>query len=151
MGNYVIAGVGNYVIVNPSNLGNYVIADTQRADRHGHHQPLIATVTTNRVEPVIVAQRLRKGSCGSPRGAKRLVTDALVTVKKLRAGPAAAKVLLRADSALCRIGITLIRLTPLRAERRQAPRPGSLRGWWAPAGSRGRALSGKRPWACVGG
>ena len=30
MGNYVIAGVGNYVIVNPSNLGNYVIADTLR-------------------------------------------------------------------------------------------------------------------------
>jgi hypothetical protein len=29
MGNYVIAGVGNYVIVNPSNLGNYVIADTE--------------------------------------------------------------------------------------------------------------------------
>jgi len=28
MGNYVIVGVGNYVIVNPSNLGNYVIADT---------------------------------------------------------------------------------------------------------------------------
>ena len=27
MGNYVIAGVGNYVIENPSNLGNYVIAD----------------------------------------------------------------------------------------------------------------------------
>ena len=29
MGNYVIAGVGNYVIENPSNLGNYVIADIQ--------------------------------------------------------------------------------------------------------------------------
>ncbi len=29
MGNYVIAGVGNYVIENPSNLGNYVIADNQ--------------------------------------------------------------------------------------------------------------------------
>jgi len=28
MGNYVIDGVGNYVIENPSNLGNYVIADT---------------------------------------------------------------------------------------------------------------------------
>jgi len=27
MGNYVIAWVGNYVIENPSNLGNYVIAD----------------------------------------------------------------------------------------------------------------------------
>jgi hypothetical protein len=34
MGNYVIAGVGNYVIVNPSNLGNYVIADS--AGRAGH-------------------------------------------------------------------------------------------------------------------
>jgi hypothetical protein len=31
MGNYVIAGVGNYVIVNPSNLGKYVIADTNAA------------------------------------------------------------------------------------------------------------------------
>jgi hypothetical protein len=29
MGNYVIAGVGNYVIENPSNLGNHVIADIQ--------------------------------------------------------------------------------------------------------------------------
>ena len=29
MGNYVIAGVGNYVIENPSNLGNFMIADTQ--------------------------------------------------------------------------------------------------------------------------
>jgi hypothetical protein len=28
MRNYVIAGVGNYVIENPSNLGNYVIADS---------------------------------------------------------------------------------------------------------------------------
>jgi hypothetical protein len=27
MGNYVIAGVGNYVIENPLNLGNCVIAD----------------------------------------------------------------------------------------------------------------------------
>jgi hypothetical protein len=28
MGNYVI-GVGNYVIVSPSELGNYMIADTE--------------------------------------------------------------------------------------------------------------------------
>ncbi len=34
---------------------------------------LLATVTTGSAAPVIVAQRLRKGSCGSPRGAKRLV------------------------------------------------------------------------------
>jgi hypothetical protein len=31
MGNYVIA-VGNYVIVSPSELGNYKIADRQRGD-----------------------------------------------------------------------------------------------------------------------
>jgi hypothetical protein len=34
---------------------------------------LVATVTTGAAAPVIVAQRLRKGSCGAPRGAKRLV------------------------------------------------------------------------------
>ena len=44
---------------------------------------LLATVTTADAAPVIVAQRLRKGSCGSPRGAKRLVADALKTVSKL--------------------------------------------------------------------
>ncbi len=47
---------------------------------------------------MIVAQRLRKGSCGSPRGAKRLVADALKTLGNLptRSG---VKPLLRADSA----------------------------------------------------
>jgi hypothetical protein len=59
---------------------------------------LIATVTTAGSAPVIVAQRLRKGSCGSPRGAKRLVADALKTVRNLPSGPAR-KPLLRADSA----------------------------------------------------
>jgi len=37
---------------------------------------LLATVSTSASAPVIVAQRLRKGSCGSPRGAARLVADA---------------------------------------------------------------------------
>ena len=64
---------------------------------------LLATVTTDRSAPVIVAQRLRKGSCGSPRGAKRLVTDALTTVKKLRnqtvSRASTARTLLRMDSA----------------------------------------------------
>ena len=41
---------------------------------------LLATVTTADTAPVVVAQRLRKGSCGSPRGARRLVADALKTV-----------------------------------------------------------------------
>jgi len=56
---------------------------------------LLATVTTPDTAPVVVAQRLRKGSCGSPRGAKRLVTDALKTVQTL----SPAKPLVRADSA----------------------------------------------------
>ena len=58
---------------------------------------LLATVTTTGCAPVVVAQRLRKGSCGSPRGAKRLVADALKTVNTLH--PGHGKPLLRADSA----------------------------------------------------
>jgi hypothetical protein len=63
---------------------------------------LIATVTTAQAAPMIIAQRLRKGSCGSPRGAARIVADALATLRRLRGGSAAAgtgRVLLRADSA----------------------------------------------------
>jgi hypothetical protein len=56
---------------------------------------LLATVTTTNTAPVVVAQRLRKGSCGSPRGAKRLVADALKTTGAL----SRTKVLVRADSA----------------------------------------------------
>src|SRR6187431_2292414 len=44
---------------------------------------LLATVRTTDTAPVVVAQRLRKGSCGSPRGAKRLVADALKTTGAL--------------------------------------------------------------------
>ncbi len=54
--------------------------------------------TTTDTAPVVVAQRLRKGSCGSPRGAKRLVADALKTVNALH-GRTQVKPLLRADSA----------------------------------------------------
>jgi hypothetical protein len=56
---------------------------------------LLATVTTSGTAPVVVAQRLRKGSCGSPRGARRLVADALKTTGALTD----AKALVRADSA----------------------------------------------------
>ena len=59
---------------------------------------LLATVSTKDSAPVIIAQRLRKGSCGSPRGAKRLVADALTTAKQLPSG-ASVRPLLRADSA----------------------------------------------------
>jgi hypothetical protein len=64
---------------------------------------LLATVSTGKAAPVIVAQRLRKGACGSPRGAARLVTDALATLRRLRrtapSGAEPPKTLLRADSA----------------------------------------------------
>jgi hypothetical protein len=59
---------------------------------------LIATVSTTGSAPVVVAQRLRKGSCGSPRGAKRLVADALNTTRRLIDGQHG-RPLLRADSA----------------------------------------------------
>ncbi|UKO94006.1 IS1380 family transposase [Gordonia amicalis] len=59
---------------------------------------LLATVSTDTSAPVVVAQRLRKGAAGSPRGAARIVADALKTVARLP-GMEAAPVLLRADSA----------------------------------------------------
>jgi hypothetical protein len=64
---------------------------------------LIATVSTEQAAPVIVAQRLRKGSANSARGSQRLVADALKTVRGLAdtQGPVqgSGRVLLRADSA----------------------------------------------------
>ncbi len=64
---------------------------------------LLATATTAGSAPVVVAQRLRKGSCGSPRGAKRLVTDTLKTIR----GLSSAKPLVRADSAFYGRGLVL--------------------------------------------
>ena len=58
---------------------------------------LIATLTTAASAPVIIGQRLRKGACGSPRGAKRMVADALTTARApLEPGT---RVLLRAACA----------------------------------------------------
>jgi len=60
---------------------------------------LIATVTTEHGAPVITGQRLRKGSCGSPRGAARMIGDTLATVARLRSAEATGKPLVRMDSA----------------------------------------------------
>lgn len=59
---------------------------------------LLATVSTQTSAPVIIGQRLRKGAAGSPRGAARIIADALKTVTRLP-GTSTAPVLLRADSA----------------------------------------------------
>lgn len=58
---------------------------------------LLATLTVAGGAPVVVAQRLRKGSTGSPRGAKRLVGDAVRTARRLLGKPH--PVLVRMDSA----------------------------------------------------
>jgi hypothetical protein len=60
---------------------------------------VLATVSTAQSAPIVVAQRLRKGSCASARGAQRLIGDALTTVRALRSEQATAPVLVRADSA----------------------------------------------------
>jgi hypothetical protein len=58
---------------------------------------LLATVTTPGAAPVIVAQRLRRGSCASARGGRRLVADAVRTARRLlRPGT---PILVRMDSA----------------------------------------------------
>jgi len=59
---------------------------------------LLATLTFAGAAPVIVAQRLRKGACGSPRGAKRLVGDAVRTARRLLG--ATQPVLVRMDTAV---------------------------------------------------
>lgn len=74
---------------------------------------LITTLTTDHTAPVIVGQRLRKGSCGSSRGAARMIADTLTTVGRIHAATAVStnpsvngtelqrisKPLVRADSA----------------------------------------------------
>jgi hypothetical protein len=60
---------------------------------------LLATVSTPRAAPVIVGQRLRRGAVGSPRGAKRMVADALAMVRRLQTSRLGGPVLVRADSA----------------------------------------------------
>lgn len=60
---------------------------------------LLATASTSASAPVILAQRLRKGAAGSPRGAARIVADALATLRRLDGRGERRPVLVRADSA----------------------------------------------------
>ncbi|MBG6219111.1 hypothetical protein IWX75_003602, partial [Arthrobacter sp. CAN_A6] len=63
---------------------------------------LLATASTTTTAPVIIGQRLRKGAAGSPRGAARIVADALKTTTRLpdhRGLGQSRPVLVRADSA----------------------------------------------------
>jgi hypothetical protein len=86
----VVAGIGEQVMVDIDDTIIEVHGYAKQGSGYGYSgvrglNAILATLTTKDTAPVIVAQRLRKGSCGSPRGAKRLVTDALATLKKLSA------------------------------------------------------------------
>ena len=59
---------------------------------------LLATASTTSSAPVVIGQRLRKGAAGSPRGAARIVADALATLRRMSVG-SNSRPLLRADSA----------------------------------------------------
>ncbi|MDN5806529.1 MAG: IS1380 family transposase [Brevibacterium sp.] len=90
----------------------YVDVDDTIVEVHGHQKQgsgygysgvrglnaILATVSTSASAPVIVGQRLREGAVGSPRGAARLISDALATTRRLD-GLARARALFRADSA----------------------------------------------------
>jgi Transposase DDE domain group 1 len=93
--------------------GGYVLLDVDDTiiEVHGHQKQgagfgysrvrglnaLLASLTVAGRAPVIVAQRLRKGACGSPRGAARLVADAVKTARRLLGSDR--PVLVRMDSA----------------------------------------------------
>ena len=93
--------------------GGYALVDVDDTiiEVHGHQKQgagfgyskvrglnaLLATLTVTGSAPVVIAQRLRKGSCGSPRGAKRLIGDAVKQASRLL-GPGR-PVLARMDSA----------------------------------------------------
>lgn len=59
---------------------------------------LIVTASTTSSAPVILGQRLRQGKTGSPKGAARIVGDALATLRRVDPR-SSARPLLRADSA----------------------------------------------------
>jgi hypothetical protein len=102
----VTAGVEELAIVDVDDTIAEVFGPAKQGASFGYSgvrglNALLATVTIPDRAPVIVAQRLRKGSANSARGANRLVRDALRTVQQLRGttDKAAGRVLLRADSA----------------------------------------------------
>ncbi len=106
----LLAGVGGQVLLDIDDTIIEVHGYGKQGSGYGYSgvrglNALLATVTTTRAAPVVVAQRLRRGSCGSPRGAARLVADALATLRRVRDGArstpdsAPGRVLVRADSA----------------------------------------------------
>jgi hypothetical protein len=100
----VLTGINDLVFVDVDETIIAVHCRSKQGSEYDHSglrgpNALAATVTTASAAPVIVGQPLRKGACGSPRGAARLVPDALATLRRLPPASAGGTVLLRADSA----------------------------------------------------
>ena len=96
-------GPGGYVFVDVDDTIIEVHGYGKQGSGYGYSKvrglnALLATVKTSTSAPVIIAQRLRRGACGSPRGAARLIGDALATLKRLPTAQSS-PVLFRADSA----------------------------------------------------
>jgi hypothetical protein len=100
----LVAGIDGPVLVDIDDTIIEVHGPGKQGSGYGYSgvrglNALITTLTTEQAAPVIAGQRLRKGGCGSPRGAARMVADTLATLKRLRSTESTGKVLLRADSA----------------------------------------------------
>ncbi len=100
----LLAGINGPVLVDIDDTIVEVHGHAKQGSGYGYSgvrglNALIATVTTAQAAPVIAGQRLRKGACGSARGAARMIGDTLATVKPLRSSEATCKPLVRADSA----------------------------------------------------
>jgi hypothetical protein len=97
-----VEGQGGYALVDVDDTVVEVHGYAKQGAGFGYNRirglnALLATLTMPASAPVIVAQRLRKGSTASARGAKRLVADAVTTSRRLL--DPTARVLVRMDSA----------------------------------------------------
>jgi hypothetical protein len=103
----VVAGIEGSVLIDIDDTIIEVHGHTKQGSGYRYRgvrglNALLGTVTTADAAPVIVAQRLGKGSCGSPRGAKRIVADPLAAVTRLPGPEATGTPLVRMDSAFYR-------------------------------------------------
>ncbi len=114
----IVAGVDARVMIDIDDSIIEVHGHSKQGSGYGYSgvrglNSLITTLTTDHTAPVIVGQRLRKGYCGSSRGAARMIADTLTSVGRIRAAAAISatpssnaavpqpmpKPLVRADSA----------------------------------------------------
>ena len=133
----VLPGADQYTIVDIDDTVRQTYGYAKQGTGRGYTgvkglNALLAVVSTSCSAPLIAAARLRKGSTNSARGAAKLLTDALATVRHCGA---IGTVLVRADSAYyghdivaaarragARFSVTA-RLTPDRGQGHQRHRP----------------------------